>query len=202
MKQQVNLLNALPQTQRDFFSARILTKVLGVFVVFLFIVYGFGYWGSISLNKKATALKIKHSETADELVALTKKYPKAANYSKLENEVKALEKQTKARARLAEILKKQGAFNTSGFSEYLVGLGKSVVPGVWLTEFTLSNGGASVGLEGRALNAQLVLGFVKQLNDSKEFKNISFKVGNLKKIGETEGLVEFSLKGAKVLENA
>ena len=202
MKQKINLLNALPKRQRDYFSVLILLKALGIFFVLLLIIYIFAYWNVNKLAKKVDLLKSKHAIATKELVELTEKYPTAANVSKLEKEMASLEKHVCAREKLVSVLKKEGAFNTKGFSPFLIGFAKNIAPGIWLTKIDLNEGGDAIEITGKALNPQLVLAYVKQLNSSSEFEGVTFKVGSLQKSTEEKEIVQFILQGIAKEQNA
>lgn len=196
MKQQINLLNTLPQRARDYFSAANILKALGGFILFLILIYGYAYWNASSHNKRVIILTAKQKAAEKELAELTLKYPKAANSSGIEKDIADLNRQVTERNRLIEILKQQGAFNTAGFSSYLQGLSEAVISGVWITKITLSDGGGKLILIGKALNASAVLEFVKKLHTVKVFNGMTFKVGSLKKSAPDSERVEFDLQGA------
>lgn len=102
--------------------------------------------------KEATAL---HDQLATELA---RQKPDA----QLEAELAKSDAQLKSRREIIETLKSGTVGNTGGFSEYMRAFSRQSINGLWLTGFDIA--GNELALQGRALSADLVAGYLKQLN--------------------------------------
>ena len=55
--------------------------------------------------------------------------------------------------------------NTVGFSGYFAAFGRKTMPGVWLTGFSVGEGGKDLKVRGRVLHPDLVPAYLRALND-------------------------------------
>jgi hypothetical protein len=94
------------------------------------------------------------------LAALPARTPDKA----LEAEVAKLEMEVRARQSTLQALSMGELGNTKGFSEFLAALGRSAVPGLWLTSVTIGQSGNELIVNGRALRADLMPSFLRGLN--------------------------------------
>lgn len=82
----------------------------------------------------------------------------------LEAKLAELASELKARQDVLDALKRGSAGSTGGFSAYFRAFSRQRVEGVWLTGFEIAAGGAALTIAGRALNADLVPGYLQGLN--------------------------------------
>ena len=197
MKQEVNLFLMLPVQPRWRLSAETIAQLWGGVLLLLLLVYVFTYWWTTAANSKLVALHKQKDVAESAYNKLVQMYPKtAAGGSGLEKRVQALAQETRAKAAMVDILKKQGSLNTKGFSEYLVGFATQVIPGTWLQNINIEMMGAgTIILMGEGLNTQGVLNFAKQLQRAKAFNGMSFKVSNIRKKDEKSEGVVFTITG-------
>jgi len=71
------------------------------------------------------------------------------------------------------------------FSRYLQAFAKALVPGIWLTEIEIANGGESMSLHGRALKATEVQNYLDKLKQQPVFSNLNFEIADLSSISES-----------------
>ena len=79
-------------------------------------------------------------------------------------EISRLETDLKGRQEVMNILQSGGLGNTRGFSDHLKAFARQSFEGVWLTGLSIATAGRDVSVEGRALQAAYVPGYLKRLN--------------------------------------
>ena len=79
-------------------------------------------------------------------------------------EIARLESEIKGRDEVMAVLKGGALGNTRGFSEHLRAFARQSFEGVWLTGLHIAASGQDVALEGRALRAEQVPGYLRRLN--------------------------------------
>jgi len=80
-------------------------------------------------------------------------------------EVARLEGDLRGRRATLEIVKGGEHGNTEGFSRYFAAFGRHAMRGVWLTGFSVGDGGNDLRIRGRVLHADLLPAYLKALND-------------------------------------
>jgi len=79
-------------------------------------------------------------------------------------EIARLESEIKGRDEVMAVLKGGSLGDTSGFSEHLRAFARQSFEGVWLTGLHIAASGQDVAVEGRALRAEQVPGYLRRLN--------------------------------------
>ncbi len=82
----------------------------------------------------------------------------------IETAVALLDAQLKGRQEIMASLKSGVVGDTGGFSEYLRAFSRQSVDGLWLTGFDIASAGNELAIQGRALSADLVATYLRQLN--------------------------------------
>jgi hypothetical protein len=163
MSQQINLFNPIFRKRR--FSYTSATAMLyGVGIALALSALGAAYedYRLRAVRTQAQAVDQAYKEAAanhDKLAAeLARQKPDA----QLEVELAQSDAQLKSRREIIETLKSGAVGNTGGFSEYMRAFSRQSVSGLWLTGFDIA--GNELALQGRALSADLVAGYLRQLN--------------------------------------
>ena len=79
-------------------------------------------------------------------------------------ELARLESEVRDRQETMEILRAGGLGDTRGFSDYLKAFARQSFDGMWLTGLSIATAGKNMSVEGRALEAAYVPGYLKRLN--------------------------------------
>jgi hypothetical protein len=79
-------------------------------------------------------------------------------------EIARLESEITGRDEVMAVLKDGSLGDTSGFSEHLRAFARQSFEGVWLTGLHIAASGRDVAVEGRALHAEQVPGYLRRLN--------------------------------------
>lgn len=98
-----------------------------------------------------------------------------------------LEARYQARERILAALASGALGRDEGYSEYLRALAHRSGKGVWLTGFSVAQGGATLSLSGRALEAERIPAYLVGLNGEKIFKGRGFAALRVKQLPDTKG---------------
>ena len=83
---------------------------------------------------------------------------------RITEEVARLEAEVKGRQEVMQVLHAGGLGDTRGFSDHLKAFARQSFEGVWLTGLSIASAGREISVEGRALQAGYVPGYLKRLN--------------------------------------
>ena len=106
----------------------------------------------------------------------------------LQQEVVVLETQLAVRQATMESITAQGAANNTGFSPYLQGLAKQHFEGLWLTSIELVHGGERMGIQGFALQPELVPRYIRKLRNEAVFTGTEFDIFSLERPADNSPL--------------
>ena len=84
--------------------------------------------------------------------------------ARIAEESARLEEEVKGRQEVMQALQSGGLGDTRGFSDHLKAFARQSFEGVWLTGLSIATSGRDVSVEGRALQAAYVPGYLKRLN--------------------------------------
>jgi hypothetical protein len=177
MSQQINLYNAAFKPKRELLTAQSLAIST---LVLLVLVGGTATWARLDAKGRAeeqAAAQIAQKAAQDKLeaarTAAGMRKPSAALQAEIAEKKALLTMRDEVLAALQDGMG-DPAKGGAGFSEYLRGLGRQSVSGLWLTGFAVSAGGTDMSLRGRALDKSLLPDYVRRLNAEKAFAGKSF----------------------------
>jgi hypothetical protein len=165
MSQQINLYNPLFLRQEKHFSARTMTQALAVIALGVVALYAYALVESRAAERNVQSYRAQLAVQRDQLVKLTAQIAGQGKSKALENEVGRYEADLKAKTATLEALNTGALGNTAGFSSFLAAFGRTALPGVWLTGFTIGESGNDLLVNGRALRADLVPDYLAALNN-------------------------------------
>lgn len=164
MPQQINLYNPAFKEQRALLS---LKGAVAGWVVVVALAAAVAAYQSFSLRnaqsreralaQQVAALQADAQRLGSELAA-RKRDPK------ITEEVGRLEAEVKGRQEVMDVLRAGGLGDTRGFSDHLKAFARQSFDGVWLTGLSIASSGRDVTIEGRAVQAGFVPGYLKRLN--------------------------------------
>lgn len=164
MTQHINLYNPLFEKKEKPFSARTMSQALGLIFVGLVTMHVYATFQARSAERAAAQLASQLNLQREQVAKLTK--AGAPTRSKaLEAEIARLEAEVKARQTSLQAISTGELGNVSGFSEFLAALGRQAMPGIWLTSISIADSGNELLVQGRALRADLMPGFLRGLNN-------------------------------------
>jgi hypothetical protein len=174
VSQQINLFNPVFLKQRKVFSAVAMARAIAVLAagLALFSVYSVRSADALTVEAKNldTQLKLKQARLAE----FEAKYPPRKKDPVLEAELATLEAQLRAMDEISDILSRGAFGNSKGYSEYFRAFARQNVDGLWLTGLTITGASGEVDIHGRALQAQLVPGYIGKLAQEPVLKGKTF----------------------------
>lgn len=192
MSQQINLYNPLFLRKQKYFSTRTMLQSLALIAAGLIALYAYALVQTRGLERLAAQYGSQLSVQRDQFVALG-----AQGRGKLlEAEVSRLEADLRARRSTLDILQTGEFGNTEGFSRYFAAFGRHPIRGVWLTGFSVGEGGNDLRIRGRVLHADLVPAYLKALNSEEVMRGRL--VTELKLLAKDESAARRSAPGGVV----
>ena len=180
MAQQINLYNAALRRQRQWLSLANVVLLTGLFAVHL---VGIGMVlrtqasarleAAKSLDGRLTSLRAEVAQLAGQLIG-------GASGDQAARELADLKQQVAMRREVLDALQ-HGTGLTAlkektaiGFADYLRGLARQSVDGLWLTGFSVGQGGGGMEVRGRMLAVDRLPAYIKRLNGEATFKGRQF----------------------------
>jgi hypothetical protein len=163
MTQQINLLR--PKDR----SAGIAVWGLGAVGVVLVVLAG--YFVSVlgETNRLRDAAKLKDQQLAQvrsTIQAVQAQRAKESDASALEAEIAAMRPRADALSQLVKLVHAGNPGAQEGFARYLYTLGSLSADGLWISNLSVSKGGNTVVITGRALRNEAVMQYARRLNDA------------------------------------
>jgi hypothetical protein len=161
--QQINLFNPIFLKQRKVFTAVAMAQAVGLLLV------GLGAFGVYqqqsvkSLRAQLAAVENQHKIKQGQLAAISVQFAPRQQDPELRNELANLELQARTLRHISGVLTKGQFGNTRGYADYFRAFARQRVDGLWLTGLKISGAGDDMTVNGRALDAALVPGFLGKL---------------------------------------
>lgn len=202
MSQQINLFNPVFMKQRKYFSLLTMLQALGMIVAGSLFFYGYAAYQVGQLEKQAADSTKRHEAEQERLVRFSAEFSPQQAGQQLQEELRRLEARVGEQADLIETLKSGAVGNTTGYSEYMRAFARQVVPGVWLTGFSLVGDAAQISLNGRVTSPELLPVYIQRLSrepimQGKTFATLQMQQpraeGDVAASGAAPRYVEFAL---------
>jgi hypothetical protein len=161
MSQQINLFNPLFMRQEKYFSARTMLQSLGIILIGMLLLYAFALYQTRGLAKVAADYEAQLASQRSQFVALGSQ----GRSKLLESEVARLEADVAARKSVLVALEGGEMGSTEGVARFFAAFARHTMRGVWLTGFSVGEGGNDLRVRGRVLYPDLVPAYLKLLND-------------------------------------
>lgn len=163
MSQQINLFNPIFLKQKKYFSAVTMAQALGLILLGSALLSAYTNYWVTELAREAEATSTQLASAQAQLNKLSADFGSRQKSVLLEEQTKAAESDVAELKRVVEILSRGEFGNTNGYSEYMRAFSRQIVPGLWLTGFSISGAGSEIELQGRALKAELVPVYITKL---------------------------------------
>jgi hypothetical protein len=174
VSQQINLFNPIFLKKTKLFSAATMAQTFALIGVVL-IALGFLYASRlVHVRKDAdeAAARLKAAQLQlTQMVERTK--PKPMDKS-TEDAIRLVEDRLRATRQVLDFVNKGDLGNTQGFTEFFRAFSRTATPGIWLTGFSLLDGGSGMEVRGRALQPTMVPAYLAGLRREAVFKGKSF----------------------------
>lgn len=174
MSQQINLFNPIFLKQEKLFSAVTMAQGLGVIALAVLAFAGYSTYRSTQVANEAKAAAAQLKTTQENLVKMVDKTkPVPANKTIADDILKA-ESRLRASQQILAFVQNGDFKGGKTYSSFLRAFANKAMPGVWLTGFSLGDGGNEIEIVGRALQPALVPAYIKSLNSEGAFAGKSF----------------------------
>jgi Tfp pilus assembly protein PilN len=208
MSQQINLFNPIFLKKKKYFSTTAMAQSLGLLLLGSAMVAGYAHFQVASLGKEASVSSMQLADAQAQLAKIRAENAPRQKNQALENQVAKAEVEMQSLKQVFDILQKGDIGNTKGYSEYLRAFSRQIVDGVWLTGLSLVGAGNEIGLDGRALQPELVAAYMNRLKrepvlQGKSFGTLQMQVPKAERTGKDNpaatkqgslaGYIEFSL---------
>jgi len=174
VSQQINLFNPIFLKQKKYFSAVTMAQALGMVLLGSLALSGYTNYQVSRLSEEAQATSAQLAAVQAQLAKVNAAYgPRQKNVA-LDEELKTAEFELDMLQRVTDILKKGEIGDTRGYSEYMRAFSRQIMPGVWLTGFSITGAGSEITLQGRTLKPELVPAYLGQLKREPALQGKSF----------------------------
>lgn len=173
MAQQINLYNPALRRQREWLSLNGVALAAAVFALLLAVAGGVL---RVQAGQRAQAVLALDGELGAARARLAQ-VAGAGGVAASEAQLKTLEEMLAARREVLAALQSGGGLSpeaTTGFADYLRGLARQTVNGLWLTGFSVAQGGEGMEIRGRMLVADRLPDYIRRLNAEKIFAGRQF----------------------------
>lgn len=180
MAQQINLYNPALRRQRQWLTLTNVAVLVVAFAVLLGAVGGVMRVQAATRQAAAQSLEVRLQALRTETAQLGGQLNGGAAGDLAARELADLKRQVVARREILNALQNGSGVTslagnaTAGFADYLRGLARQSVDGLWLTGFSVAQGGSGMEVRGRMLAVDRLPEYIKRLNSETHFKGRQF----------------------------
>lgn len=174
MTQQINLYDAALLRRREWLTAANLV------VATLALVLAMVGW-SVAVRAQVAALEAENARLAPEVKTLREQMTALADQAasrkpdaRLEAELASTQAVLARRGDILAALRKGVGGDAASFGEYLRALARQSVGGLWLTGFSVDEGGSGLKIRGRMADPALLPEYIRKLNNEPAFQGRAF----------------------------
>ena len=194
MNQQINLYQPIFRKQKKIFSAKTLVQASAMLIAALLLIYGYGRWQVFTLNQELAHAKAQVAASQRRVAEMRRLSPPKVKDQRLEKANEHLARELETKRRVLAVLSGKSFGNTAGFADYLEGLARQHVAGMWLTGLKIQDGGTRLELRGATLRPELVPRFLQRLSGEKAFAGTKFGTFKMSRDKHHSHWVDFVLK--------
>ena len=174
MSQQINLLTSDLRQVRQWVDAKRLAVALLLTVLLLAVLAVWAGGEARSREQRSQEQLAKLKTAKDQLASLSKELSARKPNEKLSADLLAATAQLKGREEVMAYLERGGLGSSAGFAQFLRAFARQTPNGLWLTGFSVREGGRDMEIRGRMLQAALLPDYIRRLNSEAAFHGRSF----------------------------
>jgi hypothetical protein len=174
VSQQINLFNPVFLKQNKFFSALAMAQGLGLLCIGLIALIAFSSYQMTRVRQDAAVAAAQLTAAQIQLTQMVDKIKPVEKDKALEEAIQKSESRLGSSQRVLDFVAKGDFGRSQGYSEYFRAFIRRMVAGVWLTGFSIDDGGNAIEIDGRALQPGLVPVYISGLKNESVFKGKSF----------------------------
>lgn len=174
MAQQINLYDPALERRRDWLA---LHTVAGTAAVLAVAIAALGFWARSDLPALTAASATGESRLQamrEQLAALGQQVARHQPDARLEQEVAAKRALLAMRSEVLDILRQSLGPEARSFADYLRGLARQSVSGLWLTGISVDAQSGGMEISGRTVDPALLPEYIRRLNREKVFQGQTF----------------------------
>ena len=201
LRQHINFYGELDRKQELPFSARQLLVAMAVLTLVLCLPYGWVYFSQVKSANTLKSLQQQHGPIKKRLDAVTKSRDELLKDTKYTKLIENAERELNFKQRVMTKVSRPQDNSFNGFAQYLLGLARQHVQGLWLTEINLQQSGETMSMQGRALQPELVPRYIQGLRAETVFMGKQFREFSVEQVSGEEPIVAFSVSGMALQES-
>ena len=174
MTQQINLFNPIFRKQKKYFSSVAMVQALAIICVACALLAIDAAYRMRALTVQAAATEALLATRQQRLTEAKVQFAPRQKSATLGAEIVAAQEELAMLKNAAATLQRGGFGDTAGFSPYFRALARQSIEGLWLTDVNVASGGATIGIQGNALQAPLVPQYMGRLAQEPVMKGKSF----------------------------
>ena len=164
MPQQINLYNPAFEAQRALLSFKGAIAGWVAIAALVVVIVGYQMISLRSMEYQERELARQVATAQADALRLGSEMASRRHDPRISEEAARLDGEVKGRKEVMAVLHTGGLGDTRGFSDHLKAFARQSFEGVWLTGLSIATAGRDVSVEGRALQAAYVPGYLKRLN--------------------------------------
>jgi hypothetical protein len=172
--QQINLYNPALLPPVDAFSGQVVLLALGGTLLFSVLAYGGSAWDGARLASEQQRQQGELNTLQSDITRLARESAGRKASPQLTSELESIEALLAGRNEVMTVLNGGSLGDTKGVSEYFRAFARETVDGLWLTGFSIVGAGSDISIEGRALRAELVPGYIGKLRREQVLRGHGF----------------------------
>jgi hypothetical protein len=174
--QNVNLYLPEFRKKKHWLDGEKMVLVAGASIALLIVVSLFEYVQLVQLRSDLAATESEYQQVAAATVALLDQYGAQTEDPALLENIQKLQDDLQSKQALLQFLEGRELGNATGFSEHLSDLSRYHIPGLSLSQISLTNGGKSVEFGGQVVKADLVPAYLESLSQGTTYAGTDFEL--------------------------
>ncbi|HYD78405.1 MAG TPA: MSHA biogenesis protein MshI [Paucimonas sp.] len=174
MSQQINLFNPIFLKQKKHFSSATMVQALAAILVGAILMVAYAGYRTNVLKKEAAVAQEQRDQAQAQLAQVLASSVPRQKSKALEENIRKVEAEVKALRQAFDTLQSSDLGNKKGYSEYFRAFSRQILPGLWLTGFSIHGAGNEIGIQGRTLKPELVPEYLNRLKHESSMAGKSF----------------------------
>jgi len=174
VSQQVNLFNPIFLRQKKVLTSGHMMQMLGVILAGAVVLAAYGHYSTARLQAEADAGRAALAASEARLARARTEFVPRKKSEQLAEQIGSVQSELVALREAQNILQHGRLGNTEGYAEYFRALARQNLQGLWLTGVGINGAGAGISIQGRALQATLVPGYIARLTQEPVLRGKTF----------------------------
>jgi hypothetical protein len=193
INQQVNLFQPIFRKERKILSFHALLQGMAVVSAVLVLLYGWGWQKTQTMEGDVAQLQGQLDRQTGQLAELSLRVGQRKPDTSLQQELARLQQEAAARQEVVDALSNIRGAYTQGVSSYLESFARQTPKNLWLTGFSVLDGGEGLVIRGSALKPSLVPMFLQQLSTEPALAGTHFGLLQIQRQEKRRHWVDFTV---------